>query len=165
MRRTRFHERLRNVTALVLDVDGILTDAGMYYGPQGEVLKKFNTRDGMGLRLVREAGIQVAWITGEDSDIVRARAAKLKVGDLYTGVEDKLAALDQFLARINASYEQVAYMGDDLNDLPPMGKVGVAITVPDADPTVLDVARYVTKRRGGDGAVREVCNLLLSCRR
>jgi YrbI family 3-deoxy-D-manno-octulosonate 8-phosphate phosphatase len=154
--------RLLKIRALVLDVDGVLTDAGMYYGPDGEALKKFNTRDGMGLRLVREAGISVAWITSEDSAIVRARARKLKIRHLYGGIDDKLKALKNFMANQRLAFEHVAYVGDDLNDLGPLNQVGLAVTVPDADPAVLRVAHCVTRRRGGDGAVREVCNALLS---
>ena len=147
---------------LCVDVDGVLTDAGMYYGPEGEVLKKFNTRDGMGLARVREAGVAVAIISGEDSAIVHARAAKLQIDDVFCGAADKLAAVDELCARHNLQRSQVAFVGDDLNDLPALEHVGLACAVADAAEPVLEQAQYVTRRRGGDGAVREVCELLIA---
>jgi 3-deoxy-D-manno-octulosonate 8-phosphate phosphatase (KDO 8-P phosphatase) len=156
--------RLRRVRALILDVDGVLTDGGMYYGPAGEPLKKFNVKDGMGLRLLREAGIAVAFISGERSGAVARRAAKLRVRDLFLGVEDKLRALEKFLSRRGLAPEQAAYVGDDVNDLPPMRRVGLAIAVADAVPEVRKAAHWVTSRRGGDAAVREVCDFLLKSR-
>ncbi len=154
--------RLRRIRALVLDVDGVLTDGGMYYGPAGEALKKFHTRDGMGLRLVREAGIRVAFITGEETEIVLRRAEKLKVTDVFTGVEDKRAALEGFLASHGLRAEEAAYVGDDLNDLPALKAAGVAIAVADAAPQVRRAADWVTSRPGGHGAVREVCDALIA---
>ena len=155
---------LQRVRALVLDVDGVLTDGGMYYGPRGEALKKFNVKDGMGLRLVLEAGIAVALISGEDSEILRRRAEKLKIADIFVGVEDKLKTLEGFLASRKISLAEAAYVGDDVNDLPPMGKVGLPIAVADAVPEVRKAAKWITTRRGGDAAVREVCDAILSAR-
>src|SRR5262249_36507843 len=137
----------------------------MYYGPDGEVLKKFNTRDGMGLARVREAGVAVALISGEDSAIVHARAAKLKIDDVFCGVSDKAIAIDQLCAKHRIALEDVAFVGDDLNDLPALAQVGLACAVADAAEQVLAVAHYVTRRRGGDGAVREVCELLIAARK
>jgi 3-deoxy-D-manno-octulosonate 8-phosphate phosphatase (KDO 8-P phosphatase) len=155
---------LQRVRALVLDVDGVLTDGGMYYGPGGEGLKRFNVKDGMGLRLVLEAGIAVALISGEDSEILRRRAEKLKIVDVYVGVEDKLKTLEGFLAARKIPLTDAAYVGDDVNDLPPLGKVGLPIAVADAVPEVRKAAKWVTSRRGGDAAVREVCDAILSVR-
>ena len=155
---------LRGIRLLCVDVDGVLTDAGMYYGPDGEVLKKFNTRDGMGLARVREAGVAVAIISGEDSAIVHARAAKLKIDDVFCGATDKRAAIDELCQRHGLNLVQVAFIGDDLNDLPALECVGLPCAVGDAAEPVKAVARYVTERRGGDGAVREVCELLISAR-
>jgi YrbI family 3-deoxy-D-manno-octulosonate 8-phosphate phosphatase len=152
------------VRLLCVDVDGVLTDAGMYYGPDGEVLKKFNTRDGMGLARVREAGIAVALISGEDSAIVHARAAKLKIDDVFCGIADKRACIDQLCAREELALEEVAFIGDDLNDLAALECVGLACAVADAAEPVQAIAHYVTGRRGGDGAVREVCELLIAAR-
>jgi YrbI family 3-deoxy-D-manno-octulosonate 8-phosphate phosphatase len=152
------------VRLLCVDVDGVLTDAGMYYGPDGEVLKKFNTRDGMGLERVRQAGVAVAIVSGEDSAIVHARAAKLKIDDVLCGAADKRAALDELCARHGLGLEEVAFVGDDLNDLPALECVGLACAVADAAEAVKQVAHYVATRRGGDGAVREICEFLIASR-
>jgi 3-deoxy-D-manno-octulosonate 8-phosphate phosphatase (KDO 8-P phosphatase) len=155
---------LQKVRALILDVDGVLTDGGMYYGPGGEGLKRFNVKDGMGLRLVLEAGIAVALISGEDSEILRRRAEKLKIADIFVGVEDKLQTLEGFLAVRKIPPSDAAYVGDDVNDLPPMGRVGLPVAVADAVPEVRKAAKWVTTRCGGDAAVREVCDAILSVR-
>jgi YrbI family 3-deoxy-D-manno-octulosonate 8-phosphate phosphatase len=152
------------VRLLCVDVDGVLTDAGMYYGPDGEVLKKFNTRDGMGLARVREAGVAVAIVSGEDSAIVHARAAKLKIDDVLCNASNKRAALDELCDKHGLDPGQVAFIGDDLNDLSALECVGLACAVADAAEPVQAVAHYVTQRRGGDGAVREVCELLIAAR-
>ncbi|HEY3063344.1 MAG TPA: HAD hydrolase family protein [Chloroflexota bacterium] len=157
-------ERARNVRLLCLDVDGVLTDAGMYYGPDGEVLKKFNTRDGHGLARVRDAGVAVAIVSREDSAIVHARAAKLRIDDVFSGVSDKRAVVDELCARHGLTLDQVAFVGDDLPDLAALECVGLACAVADAVEAVKAVAHYVTERRGGDGAVREVCELLIAAR-
>jgi YrbI family 3-deoxy-D-manno-octulosonate 8-phosphate phosphatase len=150
---------------LCVDVDGVLTDAGMYYGPTGEVLKKFNTRDGMGLARVREAGVAVALISGEDSAIVHARAAKLNIDDVFSGIANKLEVIQDLCARQNVGLDEVAYIGDDLNDLAAMECVGLACAVADAAEPVKAVAQYVAERRGGEGAVREVCELIIAAKR
>jgi len=155
---------LRRIRALVLDVDGVLTDGGMYYGPAGEGLKRFNVKDGLGLRLIGEAGIAVALISGENSEILRRRAEKLKIEDVFVGVEDKLRTLKQFLGARKIDPEDAAYVGDDLNDLSALQAVGLPIAVSDAVPRVRKAARWVTSRRGGDAAVREVCDALLAAR-
>jgi YrbI family 3-deoxy-D-manno-octulosonate 8-phosphate phosphatase len=152
------------VRLLCVDVDGVLTDAGMYYGPDGEVLKKFNTRDGMGLARVRAAGVAVAIISGEDSAIVHARAAKLQIDDVFCGAADKLVAVDELCERHGLRRDEVAFVGDDLNDLSALERVGLACAVADAAAQVQAAAHYVTQRRGGDGAVREVCELLIAAR-
>ena len=156
--------RARKVRLLCVDVDGVLTDAGMYYGPDGEVLKKFNTRDGMGLARVRQAGVAVAIISSEDSAIVHARAAKLKIDDVFCGAANKRAAIDELCVRHGLDLEEVAYIGDDLNDLPALECVGLPCAVADAVEAVKSVAQYITERRGGDGAVREICELLVAAK-
>jgi 3-deoxy-D-manno-octulosonate 8-phosphate phosphatase (KDO 8-P phosphatase) len=150
------------VRLLCVDVDGVLTDAGMYYGPAGEVLKKFNTRDGMGLARARDAGVAVAIISGEDSAIVHARAAKLKIDEVFSGVAHKLDVVRELAASHNITPDEIAYIGDDLNDLEAMEFVGLPCAVADAADPIKDAAHYVTKRRGGDGAVREVCELIIA---
>ncbi len=156
--------RLRRVRALVLDVDGVLTDGGMLYGPSGQELKRFDVKDGMGLHLAREAGIAVAFVTAEENEIVRQRAKKLRVADVHTGVQDKLRVFEAFLASRGIPPAEAAYMGDDLNDLPPMGRAGLAIAPADAVAAVRKAAHWVVSRPGGHGAVREVCDALLSAK-
>jgi YrbI family 3-deoxy-D-manno-octulosonate 8-phosphate phosphatase len=150
------------VRLLCVDVDGVLTDAGMYYGPDGEVLKKFNTRDGMGLGRVREVGVAVAIISGEDSAIVHARAAKLNIDKVFSGVADKLSVVRDLAAQHGLELSEVAYIGDDLNDMSAMESVGLPCAVADAAAPIKAVAHYVTQQRGGDGAVREVCELIIA---
>ena len=155
---------LKKIRALILDVDGVLTDGGMYYGPGGEGLKRFNVKDGMGLRLVLEAGIAVALISGENSEILRRRAEKLKIADIFVGVEDKLQTMESFLASKKIGADEAAYVGDDVNDLSAMKKAALPIAVADAVPEVRKAAKWITSRKGGDAAVREVCDALLAAR-
>jgi len=155
---------LKKLRALVLDVDGVLTDGGMYYGPSGEGLKRFNVKDGLGLRLIGEAGLLVALISGENSEILKRRAEKLKIENVFVGVEDKLQTLKDFAAAQAIALGEVAYVGDDLNDLAVLGAVALPIAVADAAPEVRKAAAWVTSRRGGEGAVREVCDRILAAR-
>lgn len=156
-----FLNKLKNIKLLAMDCDGVLTDAGMYYSNSGEELKKFNTRDGHGLGLLRETGIKTAIITGEESQLVANRAEKLKIDDLFMGVTDKSATLDQLLRKYNLQEEEVAYIGDDLNDLPVMNRNLLSFAVQDAVLQVKKQARYILNRSGGKGSVREVCDLII----
>lgn len=161
---TALRKKIRRIRLLVSDVDGVLTDGKMIYGPDGGELKNFNVKDGTGIRLLQRAGVRVAWITGENSPAVRFRARKLDIEDLYAGTDEKVKALDDLLALRGLSYGDVAYIGDDLTDIPPMQHVALAVAVADAVPEVLKVAHYVTRRKGGEGAVRELCDLILAAR-
>jgi 3-deoxy-D-manno-octulosonate 8-phosphate phosphatase (KDO 8-P phosphatase) len=154
-------ERARRVRLLVMDVDGVLTDGGMYYGEGGDELKKFNTRDGQGIALLHQAGLETAIITQESTEIVKRRGEKLKIGDVRVGVRDKLGVLREMTAARGLTLEQVAYIGDDLNDYPVLCEVGLAVVVQDATRKPRSVAHYVTRARGGEGAVRELCELIL----
>lgn len=154
--------RLAQIKLLALDVDGILTDGGLYYTESGEVCKKFNVKDGKGIKLLMQSGIEVAIISANDSAATLYRAQKLGIVNCFTGVENKLEVLKNLSHKLNLSLSQVAYMGDDLNDLPVLQAVGLPLTVVDAIPENRAVAAYVTKLPGGQGAVREVCNLLLN---
>jgi 3-deoxy-D-manno-octulosonate 8-phosphate phosphatase (KDO 8-P phosphatase) len=149
------------IRLFITDVDGTLTDGGMYYTPQGEHMKRFNTRDAKGLELLRRAGLRVAIMTQERSEIVLARAAKLKIDDVFIGVSDKLACLTQLCARLDLSPRQAAFIGDDVNDLEIMRAVGLSFAVADAVPKVLRTATVVLTRPGGHGAVREAAEWLL----
>lgn len=149
-----------NIKLLALDVDGVLTDGGLYYTDAGEELKKFNVKDGMGLKVVMDLGLEVAIISASTSRSTHHRARKLGIPHVLTGVEDKLAALRNLIAALGVTLEQVAFIGDDLNDLPVLREVGFPLTVADAAAPNLALAAYVTTRAGGCGAVREVCDLI-----
>lgn len=150
-----------NIKLLVLDVDGTLTDAGMYYSENGELLKKFNTRDAKGLELIRQRGIEIAIITAEESPIVVARAKKLKINHCYIGVKDKVTKLKSLIQDLGFSLDQVAYIGDDINDLDCLKMVGFSSCPSDAVTAIKNVSQYVCKLKGGEGAVREVCDMLI----
>jgi YrbI family 3-deoxy-D-manno-octulosonate 8-phosphate phosphatase len=157
-------ERARRVRFVVMDVDGVMTDGGMYYGENGQELKKFNTRDGQGITLLHEAGLQTAILTRDDSQIAVRRGARLKVGEVRIRVLDKLAALREMLAARNLTLEQVAYIGDDIHDCDVLRAVGLAVVVQDATRLPRSLAHYITRAKGGEGAVRELCELILECR-
>ena len=156
--------RLAAVRVLALDVDGVLTDGSLAYGPEGESLKVFHVRDGLGLRLVQSEGIAVAVITAKRSPMLSRRLAELKVEHVLDGREDKGVALVELAARLGVSLEQIAYAGDDVLDLPALRRAGVAIAVADAHPRARAEAHWTTIERGGRGAVREICDALLSAR-
>ncbi|MDZ7315171.1 MAG: acylneuraminate cytidylyltransferase [candidate division KSB1 bacterium] len=158
---SNFHERIAGVKLLALDVDGVLTDAGMYYTERGDELKKFNTRDGLGLRLVKEKGVKLAILTSENTALVKNRAEKLQVDYLVQRCLDKSSELEKILKAEGIEWEQAAYIGDDLNDLSVFNKVGIAVTVADGAEELKRIAHFVTQRPGGRGAVREVCELIL----
>lgn len=164
-RRHPLAERLAQIRLVCTDVDGVLTDSGMYYGNSGEEIKKFNTRDGKGLELLREAGLQVGIITAENTALVARRAAKLKMDFLYQGAQDKSAVLDEILQKTGLSAEQVAFIGDDLGDLPVLRRVGLAACPADAIADVREVAHFICAARGGFGCVRELAELILSAER
>ena len=153
--------RLKRLRALLLDVDGVLTDGGMYYSDQGEAMKKFNTKDGMGIARLRDRGIKIGLITGEDTEIVNRRAEKLRIDDVYKGVDDKVAAVKDFLGVHGLTPDETGYVGDDVNDLGAMKFVAVSFAVADAVNAVREAAHLVTESKGGEGAVREIAELIL----
>ena len=155
------NQKARQIKLFAMDVDGVLTDGGMYYSQDGEIMKKFNTRDGMGIELLRKKGIIPAIITQEDSRIVTKRAEKLKVEDIYTGIKDKLKVIEELAQKYKLSLDDVAYVGDDVNDLAVLRKVGLSFAPSDAVPTVKQVVHQVLSRKGGDGAVREAIDFVL----
>jgi 3-deoxy-D-manno-octulosonate 8-phosphate phosphatase (KDO 8-P phosphatase) len=157
-------ERAAAVRALVLDVDGVLTDGSLYFDNQGNELKAFSTRDGLGIRVLQRYGTVVALITGRTSDIVARRAANLKIEHVYQGRDDKVNALNEVLAATGLEERQVCYAGDDWLDIPVLARVGLAVTVPEADAVVKSHAHWITPRSGGRGAVRDICDLILAAR-
>jgi len=146
------------------DVDGTLTDGGMYYSPTGELLKKFNTRDGMGFELLRKAGIKVGIITSEKSEIAKKRAEKLKLDFVLIGVQDKLNEVQKLCKELSISLNEVGYIGDDINDLPLLKAVGLSACPSDAVEDVKNAVDYVTTKKGGEGCVREFIDLILNLR-
>lgn len=159
--------RAQRVRLVLTDVDGVLTDARAYYSARGEELKSFSLRDGMGVELLREAGIETGFITREQSPIVMRRAEKLGLRVVELGVRDKLAHLPELLRRNQLQIEELAYIGDDVNDLPVLiavSKAGLAAAPADAVPAVLRAVHYRTQAPGGHGAFREVAEFLLSLR-
>ena len=151
-----------SLNLFITDVDGTLTDGGMYYDEQGNEWKKFNTRDGKGLSLLREQGVKIMFLTSEDTPIVVRRAAKLNVDFLCMGVKDKLAFLEEFFAQHSEfSFVSTAYIGDDVNDVPAMERVGIAAAPADATPENKHAAAYLCALSGGAGCVREFCEYLL----
>lgn len=158
------HAIARRLRLVVFDVDGVLTDGSLYYGPQGESLKAFNVRDGYGMKALQRHGIEVAIITGRNSEMTRARARDLGIDHLVQGREDKGVALDELLAKLGIDAVDTAYMGDDVVDIAAMQKVALALTVEDAHPDVIPVAHWRSRQPGGRGAVREACDLLVAAR-
>lgn len=152
---------LAKIKLLLLDVDGVMTDGRITYDNDGGETKAFDVKDGHGLKLVQRAGIQVGIITGRRSSIVARRAAELGIELVYQGVKDKSLPFREILEKLALSPEEVAYVGDDVVDLPIMRQVGFAATVADAVDDVKPYAHMVTKRCGGRGAVREICDFLL----
>jgi 3-deoxy-D-manno-octulosonate 8-phosphate phosphatase (KDO 8-P phosphatase) len=153
--------RARQVRLLVLDVDGVLTDGRLYYLSGGDEAKAFNIQDGLGIRLLLRSGVRVAIVTGRRSHAVEQRARELGIEPVFQGVDDKRVAFDALLTQQALEPEQIGCMGDDLPDLPLIRRCALGVTVPDAPELVRQHAHYVTRRRGGEGAVREVCELLM----
>lgn len=153
--------KAKAIKLLICDVDGVLTDGLIYMGNQGEELKAFHVRDGFGIHAIQNAGINVALITGRDSKIVENRAKTLKIEHVFQGQTDKLVAFHTLCDTLAVQANQIAYIGDDLIDLPVMQKVGLSIAVADAHPLLQPQADYITVKEGGKGAVREVCDLIL----
>ncbi|HEU4516268.1 MAG TPA: HAD hydrolase family protein [Steroidobacteraceae bacterium] len=152
------------IALLVLDVDGVLTDGRLWYGPDGESLKAFHVRDGHGIKALLAAGVGVAVISGRRSGAVAARMRELGVADVAEGVADKARALAELLKRRAVESRRVACLVDDTPDLPMMAAVGLPAAVADAQPEVIAAARHVTRAAGGHGAVREFCDFLLAAR-
>lgn len=153
--------RAQGIKTVFLDVDGVLTDGGLLFSEAGETIKRFHTLDGHGLKLLQAAGITPCVITGRDSKPLRVRLAALGVTHARFGTEDKRPAAENFLAELGLDWSQAAAMGDDWPDLPVMTRCALACAPVNAQAEVLARAQYVTQRRGGHGAVRELCDLLL----
>ena len=149
------------IKMLLTDCDGCLTDGGMYYSENGDELKRFNTKDGAGIGMLKAAGIIVGVVTGEDRELNRRRAKKLKLDILKEGVKDKLPVVRELCEEYGVSLENVCYIGDDLPDLPVIEAAGFGCAPADAMKAVKEKADYITELGGGQGAVREVCDIIL----
>ena len=154
-------EKASQTRILITDVDGVMTDGGLLFDPQGKEYKRFNSLDGHGIRMLLDNGIEAAVITGRESPVVSQRMRELGVNHVYQGQQIKLQALNELLANIGLDAAQACYIGDDLPDLPVMRRVGLSVAVPNAHDFVKQHCDWVTTSRGGHGAVREVTDFIL----
>ncbi len=161
---TYAQDRAQSIKLLALDVDGVLTDGRIYYGSGGEELKAFNIKDGLGIKLLQRTGVTVAIITGRESAIVSRRAAELGISEVIQGREDKREALAELCERHKLALSDCAYMGDDLPDLAAINSAGLGLTVANAATPVREAAHWCSSVNGGDGAVREACELILAAK-
>jgi 3-deoxy-D-manno-octulosonate 8-phosphate phosphatase (KDO 8-P phosphatase) len=165
MARRKFRiARLKTIRALAIDVDGVLSDGGLWWGPDGEEWKRFSFADIMGVSLARRAGLILALISGENSPVVDRYAEKMLIKHVVKGCRDKAAALREFASAAGVSLADVCFMGDDINDLPAMAISGFSAAPANAVPAVLKHAQFVAKAAGGNGAVRELVDALLAAR-
>ena len=155
------HQLAHQTRLLIMDVDGVLTDGKIYFTASGEEIKAFNTLDGHGLGMLRTSGVALAIISGRAAPCVEHRARQLGIAHIYLGVESKLTAFNDLLAKTGIDAQACAYIGDDLIDLPVMRRVGFSVAVPEAPNWVRSHAHYVTGSSGGNGAVRELCELIM----
>ena len=155
-------DRMERIRMLLLDVDGVLTDGGIILGPKHIELKRFHVQDGMGITLARTAGLLVGFLTGRNSEVVTRRARELKVDEVRQGVFHKEKAYQLILNKYGLTDEEIAYVGDDVLDIPILKRVGFAVCVANGVEEAKGLSHYVTRKKGGDGAVREVVDLLLA---
>jgi len=155
------YSRARTIRLAVFDIDGVLTDGGLYYSDSGEEIKVFDVRDGHGMKMLQASGVALAIITSRTFQCVARRTENLGIDYVYQGVDDKLATLRTLLQKLTLDLSACAYMGDDWIDLPILTRCGLALSVPDAHAEVRSRAHYVTRAGGGRGAVREACELIM----
>ena len=154
-------QRAKKIKCVIFDVDGVLTDGKLYFSDKGDTMKTFNTQDGLGILMLKNVGIDIAIITGRTSTMVELRAQALGISHLYQGYVNKVDAFEHCLKTLRLTSDDIAYMGDDINDLPLMRKVALSVAPPNANDNVLKEAHWITRRAGGDGAARELCELIL----
>ncbi len=161
----KIEQRLKNIELLLSDVDGVMSDGGIIYDNQGIETKRFNVRDGLGIKLWQRAGYKFGVVTARNSQIVKMRLAELSVDIVRQGRSDKLPVVQEIIADLGLNASQVAYIGDDLPDLPVISTVGLGVAVADAAEEVRSAASLVCKRNGGDGVVREVVEMILKAKK
>ena len=154
-------ETIRNIKLLVLDVDGVLTDGLLYYDKNGEHLKRFNVRDGQGIKLAQSYNIEIAIISARECEIVKNRFNELGIKHIYQHIYDKAKKIRELTSELNISLSEIAYIGDDILDVPPLEIVGLGICPKDAHPSAISKAKLITETNGGAGCVREVIDLIL----
>lgn len=154
-------DKAKQIKLVIFDVDGVLTDGSLFYGDDGQEYKAFNSLDGHGMKMLQESGVLIGIITGRTSDVVKHRMKNLKVTHIYQGKLEKLPAYQELIEKLSLQPEQVAYVGDDVVDLPIMIRVGLAITVPSAHELAKKHAHWVTTKSAGAGAAREICELIM----
>ena len=162
MLKKNLEEKLKKIKMLILDVDGVMTDGGIIMDKDGFEMKQFNVRDGHGLVMLQRYGIKVAILTGRTSAVVEHRARDLKITEIYQGALNKREVFEEILRKNNLTPDAIAYLGDDIVDIPVLKMVGFPATVADAMEIVKKTVDYVTVHKGGEGAVREVCEMLLT---
>jgi 3-deoxy-D-manno-octulosonate 8-phosphate phosphatase (KDO 8-P phosphatase) len=155
------YDKAAAIRLIVFDVDGVLTDGSLFIGDDGQEYKAFNSKDGHGMVMLQESGVQIAIITGRTSEVVRIRMASLGIEHLYQGKREKLPAYEELKRQTGLNDQQIAYVGDDVVDLPVMTRVGLAIAVQDAHALTKQHAHWVTASGGGRGAAREACELIM----
>ena len=158
----RLEDRAKSIRLIVLDVDGVLTDGGLYFDGQGMCMKRFHVQDGIGIKLAQAAGLEVAIVTGDITPIVVRRAEMLGITECHQGPQRKTACVDDMRRRMGLEWDQVAFVGDDWIDMGAMRKVGLPIAVQNAQPEVKEIAAMITEQEGGHGAVREVIRFILT---
>lgn len=153
--------RAANIKLIIFDVDGVLTDGSLFIGDGGEEYKAFNSRDGHGMKMLQKSGVQIAIITGRSSEVVKHRMASLGITHLYQGQQNKLEAYQDLKSRTGYHDDEIAYVGDDVVDLPVMNEVGLSVAVQDAHPVVKKHAHWHTSVGGGRGAARDICEFIM----
>lgn len=154
-------QKAARIKLVIFDVDGVLTDSSLFIGDDGQEYKAFNSKDGHGMRMLQDSGVDIAIITGRVSNVVEHRVKELGIKYVYQGKRQKLPAYEELLQEVKLDHDEIAYVGDDVVDLPVMTKVGLAICVQDAHPLVKRHSHWITDRAGGRGAARDVCELIL----
>lgn len=154
-------EKAAQIKLVIFDVDGVLTDGGLFFGDDGQEYKAFYSRDGLGMKLLQQTGVEIGVITARNSQVVEHRMRNLGIVHVYQGKLNKLEAFQHMLAKLNVSAKQTAYAGDDVVDLPVMKQAGLAIAVQDAHPFVKQHAHWITQHGGGRGAARDICELIM----